>query len=225
MMGKIDELEQKIIRQGMTDADFMEYEKLLRRVRGNFSKRQHCYTTAIQFPRQYAEQAVKLIQYGLDRFEDGWFSTYTSYLHMGHIYEGISNYQKALDAYLLAKDALGSDHPQYAEELSKDLMWMKLHVDSFKYSVELEDYFSCCQKTSGFSQSLVNNAFRIAVTGIVISIYYGRIDEARQSLETARRICKPNYAGKLDHILARHKYSESLHATPEAIAFIEGLKI
>lgn len=57
-MGKIDEFEQRIIQQGMTDDDFAEYEKLLKRVRGNFSKRQHCYTTAIQFPRKYAEQAV-----------------------------------------------------------------------------------------------------------------------------------------------------------------------
>ena len=29
-MGKIDEFEQKIIKQGMTDADFVEYEKLLK---------------------------------------------------------------------------------------------------------------------------------------------------------------------------------------------------
>ena len=82
-MGKIDDFEKKLINQGMTDEDFVEYEKLLKRVRGNFSKRQHCYTTAIQFPRQYAEQAVKLIQYSLENFEDGWFTTYTSYLHIG----------------------------------------------------------------------------------------------------------------------------------------------
>ena len=49
-MGKIDDFEQKLIKQGMTDEDFLEYEKLLKRVRGNFLKRQHCYTTAIQFP-------------------------------------------------------------------------------------------------------------------------------------------------------------------------------
>ena len=48
-MGKIDEFEEKIIKQGMSDEDFEEYKKLLKRVRGNFGKRQHCYTTAIQF--------------------------------------------------------------------------------------------------------------------------------------------------------------------------------
>lgn len=224
-MGKIDEFEQKLIKQGMTDADFVEYEKLLKRVRSNFSKRQHCYTTAIQFPRQYAEQAVKLIRYGLENFEDNWFSTYTSYLHMGHIYEGISNYQKAFEAYSLAKEALGLDHPEYVEELSKDLMWMKLHVDSFKYSVELEEYLSCYEKTSDFSKSFVNAEFKVAVANIVISMHHGRFDEAKQFHEKAKGICKPNYIGKLYNILARHKYYESLNTTPEATAFVKSLKI
>ncbi len=224
-MGKIVDFEQKLIKQGMSDEDFIEYVKLLKGVRGNFSKRQHCYTTAIQFPRQYAEQAVKLIQYGLENFEDGWFSTYTSYLHMGHIYEGISNYQKAFESYLQAKEALGLEHPGYAEELSKDLMWMKLHMDSFKYSVELEEYLSCYKKSDGFSKSFVNSEFKVAVTSIVVSMHYGRIDETKQLLETARGICKPNYVGDLYNILTQHKYYESLNTTPEAIAFVQQLKL
>lgn len=224
-MGKIDDFEQKLINQGMTDEDFIEYEKLLKRVRGNFLKRQHCYTTAIQFPRQYAEQAVKLIQYGLDSFEDDWFTTYTSYLHMGHIYEGIGNYQKAFDAYLLAKESLGLDHPEYVGALSKDLMWMKLHVDSFKYSLELEEYLSSYEKTSNFSKSFVNAEFKVDIAKIVISMYHRRTDEAKRFLKKARDICKPQYIGKLYNILARHKYTESLDTTPEAIAFVQQLKL
>lgn len=224
-MGKIDEFEQKLIRQGMTDEDLAEYEKLLKRVRGNFAKRQHCYTTAIQFPSYNAEQALKLIQYGLEKFEDGWFSTYTSYLYMGHIYEGISNYQKAFESYLLAKEALGSDHPEYVAELSKDLMWMKLHVDSFHYSVELEEYFSCYRNTSDFSKSLVNSEFKGAVAATVISLHWGRLDEARQCLEKAKEICKANYVGKLQDFLAAHSFQEALAATPEAVVFIHALKI
>lgn len=224
-MGKIDEFEQKIIKQGMNDEDFAEYEKLLKRVRGNFSKRQHCYTTAIQLPQQYAKQAIKLILYGLDNFEDDWFSTYTSYLYMGHIYEGISDYPKAFNAYLLAKEALGLDHPQYVEELSKDLMWMKLHVDSFQYSVELEEYLSCYEKTNNFSKSFVNAEFKVAVVSIVISMHHGKHDEAKQFLEKANGICRPNYIGKLYNILTRHRYQESLCSTPEAIAFVQQLRL
>lgn len=224
-MGKIDDFEQKLIKQGMADEDFLEYEILLRRVRGDFSKRQHCYTTAIQFPRQYAEQAVKLIQYGLDNFEDDWFSTYTSYLYIGHIYEGISNYQKAFNAYLLAKEALGLDHTEYVNELSKDLMWMKLHVDSFKYSVELEEYLSLYEKTDDFSKAFVNAEFKVTIANIVISMHRGNIAEAKQFHEKAKGMCKPNYVGKLYNILVRHKYYESLNTTPEALAFVRQLKL
>lgn len=223
-MGKIDEFERKIIEQGMTDEDFIEYEKMLKRVRDNFSKRQHCYTTAIQLPEKYSEQAVKLIQYGLDNFEDGWFSTYTSYLYMGHIYERIRNYQKAYESYLLAKEALGIDHPEYVEELSKDLMWMKLHIDSFKYSAELEDYLSQYQKMSDFSKAFINSEFKIAVANIVIALHYERYDEAKKFLERAKGICNPNYVGKLYDILVRHKYNETLTTTPESILFLKQLK-
>ncbi|MBE5759255.1 MAG: hypothetical protein E7332_04410 [Clostridiales bacterium] len=225
-MGKIDEFEQNLIKQGMTDDDFIEYGKLLKRVRGNFLKRQHCYTTAIQFPRKYAEQAVKLIQYGLENFEDDWFSTYTSYLYMGHIYEGISNYQKAYASYLLAKEALGAENPEYVAELSKNLLWMKLHIDSFKYSVELEEYLSCYEEeTDVFSKAFVNTEFMVAVANIVISVYHGNITEARQFHKKAKEICKPNYLGKLYQILLKHNYRESLNTTPEAIAFVRQLKL
>ena len=223
-MGKIDEFERKIIDQGMTDEDFLEYEKMLKKVRDNFSKRQHCYTTAIQLPEKDSEQAVKLIQYGLDNFEDGWFSTYTSYLYMGHIYERIRNYQKAYESYLLAKEALGIDHPEYVEKLSKDLMWMKLHVDSFKYSAELEDYLSQYQKTSDFSKAFINTEFKIAVANIVIALHYERYDEAKKFLKRAKGICNPNYVGKLYDILVRHKYNETLTTTPESILFLKQLK-
>ncbi|MBO5358077.1 MAG: tetratricopeptide repeat protein [Clostridia bacterium] len=224
-MSKIEEFEQNIIKSGMTDEDFLEYAKLLKRVQGNFSKRQHCYTTAIQFQPKYAEQAVKLIKYGLENFEDGWFSTYTSYLHIGHIYEKNSNYQKAFDYYLLAKKVLGEDHPDYVIELSRDLLWMKLHIDSFSYSAELKEYLLCYEKMNGFSKSFVNSEFILAVANIVVFLHEGKIENAKEQLEIAKEICKPNYVGKLYNILARHKYYESLNTTPESIAFIKKLKI
>lgn len=224
-MSKINEFEQKIIKQGMTDEDFLEYEKLLKRVRGNFLKRQHCYNTAIQFSNEHAEQAIKLIQYGLDNFEDDWFSTYTSYLYIGHIYEKARNYWKAYDFFLLAKDALGLNHEEYVKELSKDLLWMKLHIDSFCYSTELEDYYSCYLTTDEFSKSYVNNEFRVAVANIIISLHHGKTDEAKRSLAIAKEICEPQYIGELHSILAKQKYHESLNATSESITFIESIQI
>ena len=221
-IGKIDEFEKKLIKRGMTVEDLNEYQKLLKRVRGNFLKRQHCYTTAIQFPKKYADQAIKLIQFGLDNFEDGWFTTYTSYLYIGHIYEENHNYFKAYESYLRAKEALGTNHINYVQELSKDLMWMKLHIDSFNYSAILEEYLSCYKKCDDFSKSFVNSEFRVVVTNIVICIHYDKMNEAKQFLERAKEICRPNFVGKLFNILVRHNYRESLKTTPESINYIRG---
>ncbi len=224
-MSKIDELEQKIIKQGMTDENFAEYQKILKRVRGNFLKRQHCYTTAIQFLPEYADQAIKLILYGLENFEDGWFSTYTSYLYIGHIYEKISDYKNAFASYQMAKESLGTEHPEYVKEISKDLMWMKLHIDSFCYSQELENYYSCYITTDDFSKSFINNEFRLVIANLVISLHHGNTVEAKEALDKAKEISTPSYLGKLYNILALHNYKESFKTTREAENFIKNIKI
>ena len=224
-MSKIDELEQKIIKQGMTAEDFAEYQKILKRVRGNFLKRQHCYTTAIQFLPEYADQAIKLIKYGLENFEDGWFSTYTSYLYIGHIYEKTSDFKNAFASYQMAKESLGTDHPEYVKEISKDLMWMKLHIDSFCYSQELENYYSYYVTTDDFSKSFIENEFRLAIANLVIALHHGNTVEAKEALDKAKEISKPNYLGKLYNILDRHNYRESFKTTREAEDFIKNIKI
>ncbi len=224
-MGKIDELEQKIIKQGMTDEDFIEYKKLLIKVRGNFMKRQHCYTTAIQFLPKYSDQAIKLINYGLESFDDDWFSTYTSYLYIGKIYEKVSDYENAFASYQMAEKVLGTDHPEYMKDLSKELMWMKLHIDSFCYSTELENYYSCYTTTDDFSKSFIENEFKLAIANIVIALHHGNVVEAKEALNNAKKISKPNYLGKSFNILARHNYKESFKTTSEAKEFIKNIQI
>ena len=224
-MSKIDEFEQKIIKHGMTDEDFAEYQKILKRVRGNFLKRQHCYTTAIQFLPEYADQAIKLILYGLENFEDGWFSTYTSYLYIGHIYEKISDYKNAFASYQMAKESLGTEHPEYVKEISKDLMWMKLHIDSFCYSQELEDYYLCYITTDDFSKSFIENEFRLTIANLVIALHHGKTVEAKEALDKAKEISNPSQLGKLCNILARHNYKEAFKTTREAKNFIKNIKI
>ena len=208
----------------MSDDDFYELKKLLKRVRGNFSKRQHCYTTAIQFSTEYAEQAVRLIYYGLEYYEDGWFSTYTSYLYIGRIYETVGNYQKAYDTYLLTKEALGSEHIEYMEELSSDLLWMRLHLDAFRYSIELEKYYSYCVATNEFSKSFINSELRLAIAQIVISLHYGELEQAKHSFAIAKKICKPNYIGKMYKQLIKHNYCESLKITPGVLEFLNSVQ-
>lgn len=224
-MGKIDEFEDKIIKQGMSDDDFEEYKKLLKRVRGNFGKRQHCYTTAIQFSSKHANQAIKLIEYGLETFPDEWFSTYTSYLYIGKIYESSRKYQKAYDSYMMALNALGEMGKGYKEELSGDLCWMRLHIDSFQYSEELENLYSNYDKTNEFSKAFVNSEFRRAIVRIVIALHHNKKDIAKEAYKQAVAIYSPNYVGKLHNILARHKYKETLKITPEVKEFLKRIRL
>lgn len=104
-------------------------------------------------------------------------------------------------------------------------LWVKLHIDSFCYSAELEDYYSCYLATDEFSRAFVNSEFRLAVANIIISLHHGRTDEAKRSLAIAKEICEPHYRGKLHSILAKHKYYESLNATPESITFVKSIQI
>lgn len=219
-MGKIDEFESRIIKQGMSDDDFEEYKKLLKRVRSNFGKRQHCYTTAIQFPTKNANQAIRLIEYGLEAFPDDWFSTYTSYLYIGKIYESSRNYQKAYDSYMMALNALGEMGKGYKEELSGDLCWMRLHIDSFRYSEELENLYSSYEKTNEFSKAFINSEFRRAIVQIVIALHHNEKDVAKEAYKRATAIYSPSYVGRLHNILARHKYKETLKVTPEVKEFL-----
>ena len=134
-------------------------------------------------------------------------------------------YHKAFDYYLLAKNSLGEEHPESVKELSKYLLWMKLHIDSFSYSEEMEEYYLKYTQAPEFSKAFLNSEIKLSIANIVISLHYGKIEEAKQSLEIAKEICKPNYKGRLHNILYRHKCNETLNITPEAIAFINNLKI
>ena len=78
-MTKIEAYENKLIKEGMTKEAYAEYETLLKRVRGNFLRLQHCYTTAVQFPIKRSQEGIDLIQWALEKFPDTWFPTYSAY--------------------------------------------------------------------------------------------------------------------------------------------------
>ncbi len=224
-MSRIADLEQKIIRDGMTDADLMEYGKLLARVRGNYARRQHCYTTAIQFPPERAAEAVRLIRYGLENFEDDWFSTYTSYLYLGRIYERTGDYAGAYEQYLSARRALNGEHAEYESTVSLHLLWMRLHIDRFAYSPEADEYDRCAETAGEFEKAMLNNEFRLSLAKIVIALHHGRDEEAICAYERAKQISGPNAVGKLQGIFQEHHHTEQLEATPESLAYLRSLRL
>lgn len=224
-MSKIEEFEQALIRNGMTDQNFEEYKILLKRVRGNYAKRQHCYTTAIQFHQKDTDQAIKLIRFGVEIFPDGWFTTYSSYLYIGKLYEAIGAYQNAYDSYRSAGNVLGPDQQGYIDELSGHIMWMRLHIDQFHYSEELESLYQQNNQASSFSKGLINNEFNLTIAKLVISLHHNRTEEAREAYAQATAIHSPSYISKMQRILAKHKYTDALTVTPEAVKFLKKTKL
>lgn len=224
-MSKIGDFENRIIKFGIQEGDLDEYARLLKFVHGDNLKQQHCYSTALRFPPEHVEQAVGLICYGLQNFENNWFSAYMSYLSMGSIYEKAENYLKAHEAYLSAIEALGDEHCTYYENvLSVRLLRTRLYIDDFRYSEEAEAYYLAFQKSNEFSKSFLAQDFQCRIAEIVIFTHYGKTAEAKEALEAALEMCRPGFKGKLYNILQKHRYFESLLLTPEVTEFLKRAK-
>jgi tetratricopeptide (TPR) repeat protein len=224
-VAKIEEYEKKLIKEGMPKEGYAEYETLLKRVRGNFLRLQHCYTTAVQFPIKRSQEGIDLIQWGLEQYTDTWFPTYSAYYNMGIIHERCRNYLAAYEAYQKAADVLKNDQISYQRTISGNLMWMLLHVDDFKYSEQLEKYYTLFSEIDDFEKAFINNEFRIAVAEIVIYSYKGITDKAATALERALRLSKPNVASRIQGILDKHGFKDSLRNTPECAAFLKTVKL
>ena len=220
-MTKIEEFEKRIINTGLSDGDYAEYEKLLRRVHDNFLKLQHCYITAIKFSENRADSAVALIEWGLDKYPSDWFSTYSALDYIGRIRERNGQYRLAYEAYLRAADVLGEDHLSYSKTLSGSLMWMLLHIDNFTYSSQLEDYYNAFSCIDNFQKAFVNNEFRLYVAETVIFLHYGKSTEARESYENAIKLSKPGFVSRIQNVLDRHNVKDVLRNTPECRSFLK----
>ena len=225
-MTKIGEFENNLIKRGISDADYTEYELLLRRVRGNDMRLQHIYITAVQFPKSRSEQAVDLILWGLEKYPSNWFATYNAYLYIGMIYEKNGQYSQAYDAYLKANDALSEDRISYLQGLSGNLMWMLLHIDKFQYSKKLEQYYDLFNTIDDFSKAFINNEFTLTVVRIVIDLQHGRTDEAKEAYKRALYMSSPSFISRIKEILDRHRMTDKLSKnTPECSAFLKELKL
>ena len=224
-MTKIEAYENKLIKEGMPKEGYAEYETLLKRVRGNFLRLQHCYTTAVQFPIKRSQEGIDLIQWGLEQYPDTWFSAYSAYYNMGIIYERCRNYLAAYEAYQKAADVLSKDQLSYQRTISGNLMWMLLHIDDFKYSEQLEKHYTLFSEIDDFEKAFINNEFHIAVAEIVIYSYKGIPDKAATAHERALCLSNPNFVSRIQGILGKHRVKDRLKNTPECAAFLKSVKL
>ena len=224
-MTKIEAYEKKLIKEGMPKEAYAEYEALLKRVRGNFLRLQHCYTTAVQFPINRSQEGIDLIQWGLEKYPDTWSPTYSAYYNMGIIHERCRDYPASYEAYHKAADVLNKNQISYQRSIAGNLLWMLLHVDDFKYSEQLETYYVLFSKIDDFQKAFINNEFRIAVAEIVIFLHKGMRDEAAAAYEKATRLCSPNIVSRIQNILDKHGVKDSLKNTSECAAFLKTVKL
>lgn len=224
-MTKIEAYEKKLIEAGIPKEGLEEYEKLLKRVRGNFLRLQHCYICASQFPLKRAQEGITLIQWGLEKFPDTWFPVYSAYCNIGTLYESMGNYSDAYAAYMKAIEALGEEHISYQQSLSGKLLWTLLHADNFQYSEQLEKHYAMFSKTNDFEKAFINNEFRLDVAEIVIYLWKGMKEEARAAYAKAITLTNPNIASRIQGILNKHRVKDSLKKTRECAEFLKNLKL
>ncbi len=225
-MTKIEEFENRVIQTGITVEDLKEYEKLLRWVRSNGGRRQHCWNTAASFPPDRAKEAVSLIRWGLERYPDSWYSTYMSCYMIGQIYERSGKWQAAHNAYLIADDALGEEQTAYRETLSGDLLWTLLHINGFQYSDKLRAYYDSFQRIDDFHAAFVNCAFRLAVAELVIALHDGDNETAKKAYDEAMTMAKPGFVSLIQGVWDRHRTTDKLKAnTQECAQFLKSVRI
>lgn len=221
----IEVFEKRIIKNGLSEEDFMEYEKLLKRVRGNFLRLQHCYTTATQFPQKRSAEAIRLIEWGLEKYPDSWFPTYSAYYNMGLINENCGKYATAYEAYQKAADVLDEGKKSYRQTISGNLLWMLLHIDGFQYSEQLERYYDLFAEIDDFEKAFINNEFRLAVAEIVIFSHKQMREKATASYKKAIELCKPNFVSRIQSVLDKHNVKDILRNTPECRAFLKTVRV
>ena len=224
-MSKIEELKKKIIQEGMTDEDFEQFKVLLRRTPGDFLKNQHCYTTAVSLSKENADQAIRLIEYGLETFsDDDLLGKQRAYTCLADVYYKINQYNKAYSSLKKAQGVAATEGNRLYVSCEMDMLWMKMHVDSFEYSEELEVLYSSCQKECEFTKALLNNQFKMTVAEIIIMLHHGRKNQAVDLYNKAVEMTDSEYKGALAGVLKKHKASESLDITEQAFEYLKSIQ-
>ena len=220
----IEEFENDLVQTGASEEDLQTYGRFLKRVRSNYNRLQHCWLTAYRFPADRAEEAVRLIQWGLENYLDDWFSTYSAHLYIGYILQRSGQAQRAYEAFQEAGRALGDGHDGYRTSLSGELMWSRLQADSYAYSEELEEYYNRFLQNDEFSLAFLRNDFRLTVTRIVICLHHGDLTAAAEARRYVRQLMGDERKSRIQSTLDRHRIKETLELPEGCKAFLNSLE-
>ena len=214
---RIELFEDKIVEEGLTDEKLLEYEKLLRRAGNDWCRIQHCYLTAYNIPVERVDEAIKIIEFGIQRYRSDKDGLICAYESLGATYKQAGLYQKAYDVY----NSIYPDIGNIQGEFPWCLLDTKIHADGFQYSPELEEHLKICEEDNGFTKSFLQNKFAVALAKYIVADHYGDNDKKAKAYGTISRMLDKNFKGPLYELLKRHKFDENLRLTNECRAFLD----
>ncbi len=222
---KIADVEKLIESQGLTDELFDDFKKSLKRVPKG-SRCQHCYLTAYNLrntnkSKKNLNDAVRLIEHGIDNHTENDFYMQTAYEHLGMTYSALGEYEKAKSSLQHAASIV-ADKPTYIPYYAYLIVRMELHCNNFTYTPYLEELYGQMLTADTFEAERRVNIFYRALTEIIIAdknIDKNAKKSACKKALDALDSKKPNI---LDRIFMRHKASHlnTVNATQEAIDFL-----
>ena len=217
---KLSDIEERLISGLITDETIAQFKTALKRAPKR-NRCEHCYTTAVAFPKKHWEEAIALIQYGLTEPSGWWVDDMRAYTNMGIVYEGAERYSEALLVYQQALGAVPDEHrPSYESDYAADFMRVEMHNNGFCYTEDLKAYYEVAMKGSDFSKAFLHRIFYQLLAEMLIYANDNEPAKARQACEKAKAMLSPAHQGILSRLLARHKYTETAGATKAAIRFL-----
>jgi tetratricopeptide (TPR) repeat protein len=222
---KIADAEKLIETKGLTDELFDEFKKSLKRVPKG-SRCQHCYLTAYNLhstnkSKKNLNDAVRLIEYGIENHTENDFYMRAAYEHLGMVYSALGEYKKAKSSLRHAASIV-SDDPTYIPYYAYLIIRMELHCNNFTYTPYLEELYGQMLTADNIEAERRVNIFYRALTEIIIADKNNSKHEKNKAYTKAfeaLNLRKPNI---LDSIFKRHRASHmnAVNATPEALDFL-----
>lgn len=217
---KIELFEENLIAEGLNDDNLQEYEKLLRRAGNDWNRIQHCFITAYHFPVERTGDSVKLIEFGISKYGSKQEDIIPAYEMLGTIYERSGLYQKAYDLYVEIFPNIGN----FRGSFPWCLLDTKIHVDNFKYSDDMKQYYDLCLKENDFSRSFLQHQFILKLAEYIIADHNNDLDDKSNAYDAINEMIEPEYRGLLYKHLKKHSYEEKLRISKECRKFLKCMK-
>ena len=222
---KIADVEKLIETNGLTDELFDEFKKSLKRVPKG-SRCQHCYLTAYNLrstnkSKKNLNDAVRLIEYGIENHTENDFYMRAAYEHLGMAYSALGEYEKAKSSLRYAASIV-SDAPTYIPYYAYLIVRMELHCNNFTYTPYLEELYGQMLTADTFEAERRVNIFYRALTEIIIADKNNDKNAKKSACKKALDALDSKKPNILDRIFKRQKATQLnvVNATQEAIDFL-----